>query len=292
MKSTLIKFPVAAALLLSTLNPQLSTFAQGSLTPPGAPAPTMKTLDQIEARTPISSAPYTINNPGSYYLTTNLNVTGGNAITINASQVTLDLGGFTIFSTAPGGSGFAIGLLSATGNTDITIRNGHIKGGITNNAGAFNGPGFNVGIGFSSSLPSSVRVSGISVSGCLSHGIYLFTGNSTVVESCTVSTVGSTGISADTVSHCTANICGSYGINATIASDCLGYAIGAGTGLYATTANNCYGQSSSGTGLSVIGSAIGCYGQSVSGVGVSAHIANSCTVGGGTTNITFKYNMP
>jgi hypothetical protein len=41
--------------------------AQGSLTPPpGAPAPTMKTLDQIEARTPISSAPFTISAPGSY----------------------------------------------------------------------------------------------------------------------------------------------------------------------------------------------------------------------------------
>jgi hypothetical protein len=65
-------------LLLSTLSPPLSTvFAQGSLTSPGAPAPTMKTLAQIEPRTPISSAPFTISVPGSYYLTTNLTFSVG-----------------------------------------------------------------------------------------------------------------------------------------------------------------------------------------------------------------------
>src|SRR5438105_5129643 len=42
-----------------------SSFGQGSLTPPGAPAPSMKTLQQVEPRTPISSAPFTITNSGS-----------------------------------------------------------------------------------------------------------------------------------------------------------------------------------------------------------------------------------
>src|SRR5438094_2967891 len=80
MKANKIFFVLLAA-FLSTLNYQPSTlFAQGSLTPPGAPAPTMKSLDQIEARTAISSAPFTINQPGSYYLTKNLNVTNGDAI--------------------------------------------------------------------------------------------------------------------------------------------------------------------------------------------------------------------
>jgi hypothetical protein len=41
---------------LSTFNAQLTTaFAQGSLTPPGAPAATMKTLAQIEPRTPVDA---------------------------------------------------------------------------------------------------------------------------------------------------------------------------------------------------------------------------------------------
>ena len=81
-------------LLLSTLSPPLSTvFAQGSLTSPGAPAPTMKTLAQIEPRTPISSAPFTISVPGSYYLTTNLTFSVGmddkHIATVDADGVAL-----------------------------------------------------------------------------------------------------------------------------------------------------------------------------------------------------------
>ena len=57
MKTGVQNLFVALALLaLSTLNSQFSNcFAQGSLTPPGTPAPTMKSLDQIEARTPITN---------------------------------------------------------------------------------------------------------------------------------------------------------------------------------------------------------------------------------------------
>src|SRR5208282_3674210 len=114
---------ISVLFLLSTFTTfyvaQLSTaFAQGSLTPPGAPAPTMITLSQIEPRTPISSAPFTITNPGSYYLTTNVTVSSGNGIIIAASDVTLDLGGFTIFSTDPAntGQGISFGV-----HTNITI---------------------------------------------------------------------------------------------------------------------------------------------------------------------------
>src|SRR6266568_6580756 len=114
----------AFALLLSTINCQLSTtLAQGSLTPPGAPAPTMKTLDQIEARTPISSAPFTITDSGSYYLTTNVTVSSGDAITIAADNVTLDLNGFTISSTRPTALTDSAILLGSVMN--IAIYNGH-----------------------------------------------------------------------------------------------------------------------------------------------------------------------
>ncbi len=49
---------------------------QGSLTPSRAPAATMKTLDQLEPRTPIASLPFTIDKSGSYYLTGSLASTG------------------------------------------------------------------------------------------------------------------------------------------------------------------------------------------------------------------------
>src|ERR1019366_8416418 len=172
-----------ALLLLSALNSHLSTvFAQGSLTPPGAPAPTMKTLDQIEARTPISMVLFTITNSGSYYLTINLNVTNGDAITINTNQVTLDLNGFTISSTAISANG--TGILIGSGVIDITIFNGHIKGGVTYN-GTYSGGGFANGIHDSCPNPCSARIKGIWVSGCSINGIYLVSfGSTSVIEGC------------------------------------------------------------------------------------------------------------
>ncbi len=111
-------------LLSSVLCPLSSVLAQGSLTPSGTPGPSMKSLDQIEARTPISALPFTIGTSGSYYLTKNLSVTTGNAITINANSVTLDLNGFTISSTSSPANG--AGILLSSGIHDITITNGHI----------------------------------------------------------------------------------------------------------------------------------------------------------------------
>ena len=99
--------------------------AQGLLTPPGAPGPTMKALDQIEPRTPISSAPFTISQPGSYYLTTNLvGVAGNSGIFIQASDVTLDLNGFSMLGNA---SAFFAIIING-GNANITVRNGTISG--------------------------------------------------------------------------------------------------------------------------------------------------------------------
>jgi parallel beta-helix repeat protein len=113
---------VGAALGSLLLSTQL-TLAQGSLTPPGAPAPTMKTLAQIEPRTPISTLPFNIKQPGSYYLTTNLMANPG-GITIWTNGVTLDLMGFEL--SGEGGSSTGIGLLANVDN--ICIRNGSVSG--------------------------------------------------------------------------------------------------------------------------------------------------------------------
>lgn len=84
----------------------------------------MVTLTQVEPRTPISSAPFVITQAGSYYLTGNIFVSSAvNAITVEASHVTIDLKGFGIFGEA--GADCAI----AVSNTvqDLTVRNGKIE---------------------------------------------------------------------------------------------------------------------------------------------------------------------
>jgi hypothetical protein len=275
-----------ALTLLCALNSQLSTvLAQGSLTPPGAPGPTMVTLSQIEPRTPITSAPYTISAPGSYYLAANLAVSSGTAITITASQVTLDLNGYTLSSTEATPTG--TGILLAGGATDITIRNGHIKGNVVYSAGNYAGSGFANGIYFSGSTLQNVLVSHVSVSGVLNNGIDLGAGvtyeggspapefgSTTTLEYSTVQTSGGTGIVATSVSHSTATVCGSGGIVASTASDCYAYSTG-GDGLYVLTATGCYGYS--GTAAGLVGTmAENCYGEAADGAGLSVFVANNC----------------
>ena len=289
----IITLRLAAGLVLfATFSlPTSTTFAQGALTPPGAPAPTMKTLAQIEPRTPISSAPFTISGSGSYYLTTNLTVSSGNAITITTNGVTLDLAGFTILGTAPNATGYAV--LLNSGLSDLTICNGHIRGGVTNNGvGNYSGSGFIYGIYSPGIDPVNARVTGVSVSGCQGAGIYLGTGNSTVVESCTVQTVGSYGIRASTVKSCSAADCGSYGISCDQVSDCRGACTGNADGILANTALNCEGYSSGGFGLYAYYTASGCFGYSNTGTGLNAFIASVCHGASGSgTPLTTTHNV-
>jgi hypothetical protein len=120
-----------------------SVHAQGSLTPPGAPAPTMKTADQIYAKleariavnavnTPGDSANlFIISNSGSYYLATNLvGVSGKSGIAINANNVTLDLNGFSLLGSTGSANGIAVPFNNSTGVTftNVTVRNGTLNG--------------------------------------------------------------------------------------------------------------------------------------------------------------------
>jgi hypothetical protein len=114
-----IKIGACFTLLVCTI---ASLLAQGTLTPPGPPGAIMKTLEQVEPRTPVSALPFTISVSGSYYLTTNLNGAGGAGLTIDASQVTVDLMGFEI----AGGSGNGIDVSGTRSN--IWIRNGTVRG--------------------------------------------------------------------------------------------------------------------------------------------------------------------
>ena len=100
-------------------------FPQGSLAPTGPPAPTMKSLAQIEPRAPLAALPVTITNAGSYYLTTNLvGVSGQNGVNLNADDVTLDLNGFALI----GVPGSQSGINAASARRNLAVRNGVVRG--------------------------------------------------------------------------------------------------------------------------------------------------------------------
>jgi hypothetical protein len=294
---------------------------QGSLTPPGAPGATMLTLSQVQPRIPITSIPVAITNPGSYYLTSNLGNTifiifvgghpvlvnslaGTNAITILTNNVTIDLSGYTL----TGISNALNGILGS--GTNITICNGVITGF---------GNGINVNA-------VNTRVTAVTVSDCQFNGIGL--GIFSMVDSCIVNNVGSTGINGATVRNSTARNCMGRGISCDVAdnceaesladvalfavfnaNNCRGQTLGTGTAFICKgNAINCEGDAGSGTGLSVDNCAMNCTGTSVSGyglssdiaigcvgtgaVGISAYLANSCVSASGDSQINYKYNMP
>ncbi len=105
----------------------LTAHAQGPLTPPGAPSPTMKMLDQIEPRIPITNLPYAITQSGSYYLTGNL-ISAGHGIVVRADNVTVDLMGFRLTGnrSTPHRGVLVENTDSALPIRNVVIRNGHI----------------------------------------------------------------------------------------------------------------------------------------------------------------------
>ena len=263
--------PRLLLLTLALLASATAALAQGSLTPSGAPAPSMKTLDQLEPRTPLQAgAPgvtqnanggFTITAPGSYYLTATLAVDSGDGIVILSRNVTLDLGGFTIASSegTPASAG-----IQAGASANLLIRNGRITSNSTS--------GFLVGI--ASSNGGNTTVEDIQVQGVAQNGIYFVN----LIRNCTVSSCGGTGMKAGgSVLNSTAYYCGGQGIVATMVENCWADEI-TGAAISCTgTASNCYGKSTASTGISAY-TAVNCvgYGLPAGAAGINANVADTC----------------
>jgi len=228
----------------------------------------MKTLSEIEPRTPITNLPYTITIPGSYYVTTNLTASTG--ITISTNDVTLDLGGFTL---GPGFSGPAISVPNPQRN--LAIRNGVLDGSGVRGTNAYNslfeglresnsgGPGLLAG--------SNCVVSACSVSANYSVGIGV--GNNCTVKDCTVS--GTSGFGIQALNSCVVADCTSYGNS----SD--GVNVGVGTGV-----RSCASYQNGGNGVTTSSNCtvIACTATGNNGAEGGIYVGTGCTVKDCTAN--------
>jgi hypothetical protein len=101
----------------------------GALLLSAAPVPAADGFFVVGGRpmvgTRISSLPYTISAPGYYYVTGNLSYSGGHGITVNSSNVTLDLMGFAL--TGPNASSSYCGVYIHNQN-NVEVRNGTLTG--------------------------------------------------------------------------------------------------------------------------------------------------------------------
>lgn len=200
--------PLAAFLVFSTQ----AAFGQGALAPPGAPAPSMKTLDQIAStgialnavNTPGDNNNYfIITKPGNYYLTGDLAVVATNGISVRSDNVVIDLNGFQI-----SGTGTGIGIFAGVG---LTVKNGCVTGF------AFDVQGTSANTFHDLEIKNSIygllcgdlaQVERVRADGNTETGIQ--TGSYSIITKCSASQNGLSGMNigaGSSVTNCTASLC-------------------------------------------------------------------------------------
>ncbi|TMB98176.1 MAG: hypothetical protein E6J42_06555, partial [Chloroflexi bacterium] len=165
---------IAIAVSLALIAALAGVVRGGPLDPTGPPGSTGKTV--------ITSLPFTISQPGSYVLTSNLTgVSGQSGITVNVENVTIDLQGFELVGV-PG----AVSGINGTQN-GLTVLNGTIR----------NWPSYGV-------TTTGIRVGGVADHvNLISNGAGIFFGGRAAVSNCRVetSTSANAGIQVGTQSR-------------------------------------------------------------------------------------------
>lgn len=280
--------------ILASLAILPSVLGQGSLTPPGAPAPTQKTLTQVEPRTPVQSLPgdssahFIISTPGSYYLTDNITASAAKAgIKIVASGVTLDLAGFALLGAGVGTHGIAVtfGVVNAD---QVRIGNGTISN--------WTGRGvYSVG----SPAVQGLQISDLIVANCATGGVTVDTGGNVTVRNVAVRG-GKEGINLTTISatpmfglvvNCNvSDISATAAVNGIQATQVLGCTVnkvsstsGLVSGIQASQVIDCQVDAISATG----GSCYGIFANDTARCRISAISGTSFTTGiGGQSNFS------
>lgn len=249
--------------------------AGGLNPPPGPVAPTMKTLDQVEPRTPLGPAdvPITISIGGSYYLTGDIFSVNAPSfmIRITASDVTLDLNGFSVDGASDIGV-TPIGILVERFAENVEIRGGTVRECTSHGVDATGashlrlvdvrlrnngGDGARIGLK-GAAVRCAAQNNGASgffvdegsavvecvASGNVGSGVNTFVGGA-VITGCSLSANGADGVSAvaSVISNCSANVNGRDGVR--VSGDC------------AVLGNNCHGNGVSieGAGIRVVNNA-------------------------------------
>lgn len=204
------------SLILGVISVSVMTMTglAGPLEAPAGPiVSTMKTLDEVEPRIPIgpdttpgdAECVYRITQPGSYYLTENLQgELGKHGIVIATPQVSLDLNGFVIAGPDGPKQGTYHGIRAAVLLKGATIQNGQIRD--------WSGDGLSLrDIG--QSLHESVVVKDIHAIGNTETGINAFT-DSSIITRCSATANQNGGIFGwhATVTECVADRNLEYGI--------------------------------------------------------------------------------
>lgn len=153
------------------------------------------------AATVIGSLPYTISAPGTYVLSRNLTARSTDGIDVNASNVTIDLGGYTLNQRVPGNGS---GIFVTSGMSNVSVQNGVING-------FYNGVFFGTGSGDTLINVELLAIGNVGVfteaNDCLIENCIISGASGAITTGIYISNAGAVGVRNNQISGCI------YGIN-------------------------------------------------------------------------------